>query len=289
MTKKVLITGATGTVGSLLATQLAANKDLEVRVLVRDAEKASHLKKMGAELAIGSFDDPASIQKAVEGIDTIALISPAGGNAAELVSTVLKAAKAAGVHKIVRLSAIKANTNGPTMNTIQHGLTDAEILETGLTYTILRPHYFMQNMLWSGESLAKESKFYQGIGDGNMGMIDVRDVADSAAAAVLSDRFDNQIFELTGPASITFHDVAEILTQTLGRSIEYVQVSHEAVEQSVLDMGMGEWLAVVMREYAKAYSENWGDFTTNNVEKITGHPARSFAAFAREVLAPALD
>lgn len=288
MTKKVLITGATGNIGTLLTKKLAGEDSVDLRVLVRDADKASHLKDLGAELAIGSFDDAASIKSAVEGVDTIALISPAGGTAAELVSTVLKAAKAAGVRKIVRLSAIKASTEGPTLNSIQHGITDAEILETGITYTIFRPHYFMQNMLWSGESLTGESKFYQGMGDGAMGMVDVRDIADSAAAAVLSDQFDNQIFELTGPESITFHDVAATLTDVLGRSIEYVPVSPEAVEQSILDLSNDQWFATVMRQYSQAYSENWGDFTTDNVEKLTGHPARSFKSFAREVLAPAL-
>ncbi len=288
MTKKVLITGATGTIGTLLTKNLAGEKSVDLRVLVRDADKAAHIKDLGAELAVGSFDDAASIKKAVEGIDTIALISPMGGDAAELMSTVLKAAKAAGVRKIVRLSAIKANTDGPTLNSIQHGITDAEILETGITYTILRPHYFMQNLLWSAESLVAESKFYQGMDDGKMGMIDVRDIADSAVGAVLSDRFDNQIFELTGPESITFHDIAATLTDALGRPIEYVPVSVEAVEQSILDMGMDQWAATVLRQYAEAYSKNWGDFTTPNVEKLTGHPARSFDSFAREVLAPAL-
>lgn len=288
MTKKVLITGATGTVGTQLTTKLAGEDGLDIRVLVRDAGKASHLKDLGAELAVGSFDDAASIKSAVEGVDTIVLISPPGGNAAELVSTVLKAAKAAGVRKIVRLSAIKANTEGPTLNTIQHGLTDAEILESGLTYTILRPHYFMQNLFWSGESLAAEGKLYQGMGDGNMGMIDVRDIVDSFAAAILSDQFDNQIFELTGPESITFHDIAGTLSDALGKPIEYIPVSLETVEQSILDLSNDQWFATVMRQYSQAYSENWGDFTNDNVEKLTGHPARSFDSFAREVLAPAL-
>ncbi len=288
MTKKVLITGATGNIGTLLTKKLAGEDSVDLRVLVRDADKASHLKDLGAELALGSFEDAASIKAAVEGVDTIALISPPGGTAPVLVSTVLKAANAAGVRKIVRLSAIKASTDGPTLNSIQHGITDAEILESGMTYTIFRPHYFMQNLLWSAESLTGESKIYQGMGDGAMGMVDVRDIADSAAAAVLSDQFDNQIFELTGPESITFHDVAATLTDVLGRSIDYVPVSLEVVEQSILDFTNDQWFATVMRQYSKAYSENWGDFTTDNVEKLTGHPARSFDSFAREVLAPAL-
>jgi NAD(P)H dehydrogenase (quinone) len=63
----------------------------------------------------------------------------------------------------------------------------------------------------------------------------------------------------------------------------------EAVEQSLREMGMGEWFPKVMRDYSKAYSEGWGEFTTDDVERVTGHAPRSFDDFAHEVLAPALS
>jgi len=119
-------------------------------------------------------------------------------------------------------------------------------------------------------------------------MIDVRDIVDCAEHSVRSDAYNNHIFTLTGPACIRFQDIAQTLTNILERPIQYVPVPPEAVAQSIREMGMGDWAAQVMRDYSQAYSENWGDFTTDDVERLTGHPARSFETCAREILAPAL-
>ena len=168
------------------------------------------------------------------------------------------------------------------------GRTDAAIIGSGLTYVILRPHYFMQNMFMSADSIAAESKFYLGMGDGRLGMIDARDIVDCIEQAVLSDAFDDRIIDLTGPESIDFGTAAVTLSAALGRPVDYVAVPPEAVEDAIREMGLGDWVARVLRDYSQAYSENWGDFTTGEVARMTGHPARSFADFAREVLAPAL-
>jgi uncharacterized protein YbjT (DUF2867 family) len=120
-------------------------------------------------------------------------------------------------------------------------------------------------------------------------MIDLRDIVDCAVQSVVSDAYDNQTFTLTGPEAISFHDIAERLTNILGRPIQYGAVPPEAVEQSIRAMGMGDWYAQVMRDLCKAYRENWGDVTTGDVARIAGHAPRSFDAFTREVFAPALS
>ena len=288
MTKNVLVTGATGNIGSELVRRLAAHDDIQVRVLVRDAEKAAPLKEAGAELSVGTFEDAQSVRAAVQGIDTVALITATNPNAADQVIAVLTAAKEAGVRKIVRISALKAAVDGPTDNTRQHGLADKAILASGLTYVILRPHFFMQNVFMSAQSVAGDGNMYWGMGDGKLGMIDVRDIVDCAEQSVLSDAFDNQILTPSGPESISFYDVADSLTKILGRPVTYVPVPLEAVAQSIRDMGAGDWFAQVMRDYSKAYGEGWGDYTTDDVERLTGIPARSFETFAREIFVPAL-
>ncbi len=288
MTRKVLVTGATGNIGSQLVPRLTAHDDIEVRALVRNEEKAASLQEAGAELTIGSFEDAEAVRTAVESIDTVVLITAPNANAADQAGAVLTAAQAAGVRKIVRISALKAAADGPTENTRLHGRTDSEIEASGLTYTILRPHFFMQNLFMSAQSIAGDGNMYWGMGEGKLGMVDVRDIVDCTEKCVLSDEYDNQVLSLTGPESISFHDAADSLTNSLGRSVNYVPVPPEAVAQSIRDMGMGDWFAEIMQDYSQAYSKNWGDFTTGDVERITGSPAHSFAAFASEVLAPAL-
>ena len=288
MATKVLVTGATGNIGSQLVQRLTAHDELAVRVLVRDEKKAAPLKEAGAELVAGTFEDAGAVRAAVNGVDTVVLITSPNANASDQASAVLAAAKEAGVRKIVRISALKADVNGPTDNTRQHGRTENEIKASGLTYTILRPHAFMQNLFMAAESIANDGKMHFGVGNGKLGMIDVRDVVDCTEKVVLSDEFDNQIFELTGPQSISYHEVAKTLSEILGRTIEYEPVPPEAVEQSMREMGIDDWFSQVMRDYSRAFSEDWGDYTTDVVEHMTGGTSRSFAVFAREVFAPAI-
>jgi NAD(P)H dehydrogenase (quinone) len=288
MSRNVLVTGATGTNGNQLATRLAARDDLAVRAFVRDPAKAADLAAAGVDLATGTFEDGAAVRAAVEGIDVMVLITAPNPDANVQAGIAIDAAKAAGVDKIVRLSAIKAAVDGPTDNTRLHGQTDKAIIASGLTYVILRPHYFMQNLFTSADSIAGDGKFYLGMGAGRLGMIDARDIVDCMEMAVVSDDFDDQIVDLTGPESIDFGAAAATLSAALGRPVDYVAVPPEAVAAAIRDMGLGDWMADVLRDYSQAYSENWGDFTTGEVARMTGHPARSFADFAREVLAPAL-
>jgi uncharacterized protein YbjT (DUF2867 family) len=286
---KILVTGATGNIGSQLVPRLAAANGVEVRAFVRNEEKAAPLKAAGAELAVGEFEDAAAVAAAVKGIDTVVLITTMHPNAFEQTKAVLSAAKAAGVRKVVRISALKADPDGPTANTRLHGQTDNAIQASGLTYVILRPHFFMQNLFTAAQSIAADGAMYFGMGDGKMGMIDVRDIVGCTETVTLSDTFDNQILDLTGPERISFHDTAASLSKVLGQPVKYVPISLDVVEQSIKDMGWGDWAAGVFRDYSTAYSEGWGDFTTGDVKRITGHPARTFDVFAREVFGPALN
>jgi uncharacterized protein YbjT (DUF2867 family) len=286
MVRNVLVTGATGRIGSQLVPRLAGYNDLAVRAFVRNAKKAAPLEISGVEFALGRLEDPQSMRIAMDGIDTVVLITPATPDAADQASFVLTAAKAAGVRKIVRISVFKAAVDGPSGITRLHGRTDSEILESGLTYTILRPPFFMQNLFFmAADSIAREGRLYFGIGYGKLGMIDLRDIVDCAESCVVSHAYDNQVFTLTGPESIGFHHIAGRLNDILGRPVQYIPVPPEAVERSIRALGMGEWYAQVMRDLCRAYSENWGDLITDSVARMTGHAPRSFDAFAREVFA----
>ena len=127
------------------------------------------------------------------------------------------------------------------------------------------------------------------MGQGRLGMIDVRDIADCLVSALLSDEHRGKIYTPTGPESISFSDVASILSKGLGKPVDYVPVPLEAVGQAILDAGWGEWGAQVMMDYSKAYAEGWGDFTNGDVETLTGKPARSFQQFFDDIFIHALS
>ena len=287
--KHVLVTGATGKIGSLLIERLSACNNVTIRAFVRNAEKAKPLITRGVELIQGTFEDTRAVRAAVDGIDLIVLITSANPNAADQAHNMLVAARKAGVMKVVRISVFKASVDGPTDITRLHGRTDGEIKSSGFTYTILRPLFFMQNLFFTiADTLVKERRFYFGTGNAKLAMIDLRDIVDCAEQSIISDTYDNQIFTLTGPESISFCDIANRLTNILGHPIQYISVSPEIVKQSIRSMGMGDWYAQVMEDLSKAYRENWGNVKTGNVERITGHHPRSFDTFAQELFVPAL-
>lgn len=287
MPQKVLLTGATGTTAALVAAQLR-QKGVAVRALVRDAKKAESLAAKGVELAIGDFETPASLEAALQGITSVFLVTPPHPDASGMVDRFLAVATRGGSRpRIVRLSAIKGSDQGPTDNTRTHGRADRAVQDSGLPYVILRPNYFMQNLFGSADSILSQGMLFQGTGDGRIGFIDVRDIADVATTVLVDTQWDRGIFELTGPASISYGDVARLLSEALGREVKFVPVTPEQVRETILKLGWGDWAAGIMADYSAAYARGWGDFTTTFVEKIAGHPARDYATFLREVFVPA--
>lgn len=287
MSQKILITGATGKTAALVAAQLRA-KGVGVRALVRDAKKAEALAAQGVQLAVGDFDRSDSLEAALEGIESVFLVTPPHPDASGMVDRFLAAATRSPARpRIIRLSAIKGSDQGPTDNTRTHGRADRAIQDSGLPYVILRPNYFMQNLFGAAESILKQGMMFQGTGDGRLGFIDVRDIADVATATLLDRQWDRGIYELTGPESLSYGDVARLLGEALGREVKYVPVTPEQVRESILKLGWGAWSAGIMADYSAAYAKGWGDFTTTFVEKLSGHPARSYATFLREVFVPA--
>jgi len=145
MSKKILVTGATGNIGQYAIPELIKG-GASVRALVRDVSKASSLKDLQVELAEGDYSNQESLDRAASGMDAIFAITPAGPEAVVQGNALLKAALNSGFPYYVRLSAIGAAADAPTENGRLHYKSDAALIESGLQYTILRPHYFMQKI-----------------------------------------------------------------------------------------------------------------------------------------------
>ncbi|UBU13410.1 SDR family oxidoreductase [Nonomuraea gerenzanensis] len=269
----ILITGATGTVSRAVLRSLAGTED--VRVLVRDPAKAP----AGVQVAVGDLDEPGTLGEAFRGVRTLWLLTAMGPQAPHRSMNAVWAARQAGVEHVVRMSAIGAAHDAPTRNGRLHALSDVELTASGLGWTILRPAFFMQNLLGSvdGDTL------YGALGEGRIGMVDVRDIGDFAAEVLRAPgRHRGATYTLTGPASISLGTVAEELSQLYGTPITYRPVPVEAGVRSMLEAGLPEWDAKVTGEYLTAYSRGWGDFTTQDFEKVVGRPATPFARFARD-------
>jgi uncharacterized protein YbjT (DUF2867 family) len=275
----ILITGATGTVSSAVLRSLAGTEHPPVRVLVRDPAKAPDLP--GLEIAQGDLDQPGTLGEAFAGVRTLWLLTAMGPDAPHAASNALWAARRAGVSHVVRLSAIGAGHDAPTRNGRLHALSEAELRSGDFDWTIIRPHFFMQNMYGSlvGETL------YGGLGDGRLAMIDAADVG-AFGARVLADpaAHASRTYTITGPGSVTLHDLADAAAAVSGASVKYQPLTFAQFEQVMLDAGLRSWDAAVNTEYARAYAGGWGDYTTDDFSRVMGRPARDIAGFVRENL-----
>jgi len=164
-----------------------------------------------------------------------------------------------------------------------HTLSDAELSAPGVPYTILKPHFFTQNLAMFGQSARAEGMLYVPFGDAKLPMVDVRDIA-AVAARVLAEPAPHagKTYTLTGPKAIGMQEVADALGAALGRAVKYVDVPLLGFIETMAKMGLDDYAQVATRDYFAAYSRGWQSDVTPWVERITGAPARGVADFARD-------
>ena len=279
---KILVTGATGNVGSLLVPNLIS-LGADVRALVRDESKAQGLKDSGVEIVVGDLDKPDTLDAAFLEVDKVFLITPPNPNQVIQAENGIQAAKRTGNPFLVRLSsgAIRGTPSELPIIPVQHAEIDVILKTSGLPYSLLQPHFFMQNTMMSAQTVASDGAVYIPFNDGMIGMIDVRDIVDVAVKVLTEDGHEGKSYNLTGPASISFHDVAAALSKALGKQVNYVNVPLEAAREGMIGMGMSEWFGDAVVGVFQTL-RRYGDFTTPDVENVTGHPARSYETFAND-------
>jgi uncharacterized protein YbjT (DUF2867 family) len=277
---KILVTGATGNVGSALLSYLDTTKN-DVRALTHDESKVPSLRDRGIEAVVGEFSRPETLGPAFEEVDRVFLLTPSSQEQATFGINLINAAKESGNNpRVVRQSVLKASHEDPSRLIKQHAEVEDALISSGLPYTILRPHYFMQNTLGAAQTVASEGKIYQSLGEGRIGMIDGRDIGEVAAKVLTEEGHEGQTYSLTGPAPISYYDVAAALSEVLDKEVDYIDVPLDAAKESMMEMGFSEWVADGFIEYAKALSEGYGDLTTDDFERLTGHSATSYEKFA---------
>lgn len=283
--KLIAVTGATGNVApEVIALLLAAGH--RVRAVVRNPAKAAGLAARGAEIMEADLGRPRTLEHAFDGADAVLSIVPPGPLAPQQTSAVFWAARQSRVGHVVRLSAFGAAHDAPTVNSRLHALSDAELERSNVPYTILKPHFFMQNLFMAAESVAKEGAMYFALGEGRMGLIDVADIAAVAAHVLTTPGHAGKTYVMTGPESIDMHAVAAAFSDALGKVVRYVPIPVAALDQGLSQMGMDEFNRTMLCDYFTAYSNNWGDAVTHSVPELLGRPARSIRDFAAAV-APA--
>src|SRR5256886_7684984 len=239
--KTVLVTGATGTVSTALLGALKGKPGLRLRALVRDpaVAKAQALQKDGVEVVAGDLEEPDTLSEAFDGVDILWLLTPASALEPSMGSNAVTAARRSKVGHIVRNSAIKAGHDAPNRNGRLHALVEESVKASGIPWTILRPHYYMQNLLSSASSVASDGMLYMNMGEGRVGMVDGRDVGVVAANVIEHPRqHAGKTYTPTGPGLTTMAEAAERLSSVLAKRVNYVALPPQAPQQARLGFGL---------------------------------------------------
>jgi uncharacterized protein YbjT (DUF2867 family) len=276
----ILVTTA-GKVGSE-AVRLLRQQDVPVRVLVRDPAKAKALADAGAQIAAGDLAVPASIDEAMAGVTTVILVSPAVP--AQELNVVGSAARAGATHIVKATS--KASDDSPIARRRWQAEIEAGLAASALPHTLLRSNAYMQNVLALAPAIAATSSFGSSAGRGRTGMVDARDVA-AVAAAVAAHPAPHvgQTYWLTGPELISNYDVAAVLSNLLGRTITYRQLSFDEDKDAMIRAGVPEQVAQMNAQAFSLTAKGDAEWVTDDVKSILSHPARSFEQFAADYAA----
>jgi uncharacterized protein YbjT (DUF2867 family) len=279
----ILITGGTGTSGREIV-EAVARTGRALRVMARNTAKADAFKALGAEVVQGDFADAASLARAMAGVDHLLLNSGPTEDLATLQTNAIEAARRAGVRHVVKFSVFGADL--PQASGVrfmrQHVEVERALKAGGLAWTMLRPTFFMQNLLGSAGTIKSAGAIYMPAGDGRAPYVDTRDIADVAAVCLTQAGHEGQAYELTGPEDLSFHDMARAIGEAVGREVKYVPVSQDQARQSLLASGIPAWQVEGMLELMRATREGWMAGVTGEVKRLTGRAARTFQAFARE-------
>ena len=268
----ILVTGATGNVGSEAARLLAARHQ-PTRALVRDPSRAPD---GDVEIVTGDFGRPDTLDAAMRGIDTVLLVSPAVP-AQEI--AVIDSAVRQGVTHVIKVTS-KASADSPVDRRRGQAQIEAHLQTTGLAYTLLRSNAYMQNLLALAPVIKQTNGFLMSAGDGQVGMIDARDVAATAAAIATGPKeHAGQTYWLTGPGLITYTDIAEELSAALGHPVEYRQISPAEHRAAMIQAGTPEAVATSNAQAFGLIAEGDAAWLSDDVKSITGTAPRPLHTF----------
>ena len=275
---RILVTGATGTIGGEIARQLQARGE-PIRVLVRNTAKGPKAGE-STEVTIGDFAMLESLDAALNRIERVFLASFDSPDQSKLQRNVLMAARRHGVHHIVRMSTMAAHEKRHLPIFAWHSDCERQLEASGLAFTHLRPSWVMQNFL----SFVLGDMIRLPAGDGRVGFVDARDIAAVAVEALTTPGHEGKAYELTGPEALSYSDVAEQLSAAVGRSIIYKNILPETYEREKTSQG---WPRTSIDTMLALFADNKAGINidsvvTDTVESVTGRAPFSFQEFAHD-------
>jgi uncharacterized protein YbjT (DUF2867 family) len=276
----IFVTGGTGMVGGEIVRLLSQN-GTPARALVRNPKNAKNLPVI--TWVTGDLAKPETLPAAFEGAKTLFLISSIGEDTVALQHNAIEAAREAGVTHIVKLSAFGASNHSKAPISVWHYQIEQEMQESGMEWTILRPHHFMQNLLTQTDYIINDGVVYSDSGDGKIPFIDARDIAAVAAVTLTKPGHYGKKYVITGSEALSYRQATEIISNTIGKPLRFVDESPDAARKRREREGYPP--AIIESFLATSAYQRAGGKTvtiTNVVSDLTGRPPLTFSEFARD-------
>ncbi|MEU7296864.1 NAD(P)H-binding protein [Streptomyces exfoliatus] len=270
----ILVTGATGNIGSALLKELHAHGAGPLRGLTRDAARATFPE--GVEAAEGDFADPASLKTALEGVRSMFLVSRLGPDA-----NILEAARQAGVEHVVLVSSITVQTH-PHLGPAGENLAVEQLLkESGMAWTILRPTQFASNALMWAASIREHGTVHAPYADTALPTIHPADIASVARVALTEPGHQGCTYALTGPEPVTARQQVEAIAAALGREVPFAEISRQQAHAQMAAI-FGDEAADAVLDVTGGDVNDELRAVRDTVSQLTGAPARLFRQWASE-------
>ena len=239
----ILVTGATGKNGVEILKRLSGRVE-RIRAMVHKPSDAKNSTPHPAlEFVAGDFDDPQSLRKVLKDVQRAFLVTNSSDRVEERQLRFVHLAREAGVKHIVYLSQLHAATDSPLRFLRYHAAIEEALRSSGMTYTNLRPNLYMQGLLMIGRSIASEGRFFAPAGEARVSVVDVRDIAAVAVAALTQSQHEGKTYDVTGPAALTHAGMAAQLSAALGRAVAFVDVPEREFREVLRSFHMPDWQA----------------------------------------------
>ena len=277
----ILITGATGKTGSATAKSLG-EKGETFRALIRNEEKKEGLESLGGEVVIGSIENTDVVNQSMQGVKTVLVLLPNSESQLALEKQLVDSAKQAGVERIVKMSSIEATPDATSPIPKLHLESEEYIKQSGLAWTMIKPNFYMQNLLASAGTIKEQGKIFLPMGDGKTGMIDTTDVGKVLAKVLSEDGHESMNHEITGPEILSFYEVAEIFSQVLGKQVDYVDVPMDAYKETLGQFLTNQRHLDAVIDLFKGIAEGGIEDKTDTFNELMGETPKSLSQFLAE-------
>ncbi|MCO7175222.1 SDR family oxidoreductase [Sporolactobacillus kofuensis] len=270
---KLLVTGATGDLGTKIVTSLLNRVPAnQLVVSVRNVEKANKFQERGVEVRQGDFDHPETLDSAFSGIDRLLIISTDGDNETRTKQhkNAVAAAERAQVKFIAYTSIVNAQKS-KNLFASTHQATEEAILKTGIPYSFLRNNWYLENEISNIQAVLAGGPWVTSAGTGKVGWALKQDYAEAAAAVLSGHGHEKTVYELSGKL-MTQDELASVVGEVLGKEVSVQQVEDDVYTDIVKKAGVPDFLIPMLVGIQKSIRENTLEVESKDFEKLLGHP-----------------